>query len=102
MNSLIVEEGVAVADIVALPVTLAAWLEAAECALDIALLIIEDTLLAAEEAAEEAAEAAEVTEATADEAAEVVSGISIGTPAASQVSFTAAIVVAWSSALQDF
>lgn len=107
MNWLTVEEGVAEPVALAVPVTVEAWLEAAECALETALLTEDDKLLAADEAAEEAAdeaeeaadEAAEVAEATADEAAEELSGISMGAPAALQVSSTAAIVVAWSAAL---
>lgn len=61
-------------------------------------------LSTAEEAAdatEEAAEAAaDVADATAEPAADVASGISMGTPASWHVFSTAAMVAAWSSALQ--
>lgn len=71
--------------------------EAAELACDAAAEVADSTALLAAPIAELAADAAaEVADATADEA----SGISIGAPASWQVDSTAAIVVAWSAALQ--
>ena len=101
----------------AVPVTEAAWLEATDWALEIALATTLLKLLAAEATAEEASEttaeveaaadeatdaAAEVGLEAADETADEVSGISMGTPAPEHVDSTAEMVVAWSAAEQAF
>jgi hypothetical protein len=114
VNSLWVEEAVAEAVLLEEPVAVAAWLEATDCALEMALAITLDKLLAADSTAELASEmtaeadaeadeaAAEVTLAAADETAEELSGISMGTPAAAQVDSTPEMVVAWSASEQAF